>query len=104
MVSLHLYSLAHIGIYSLISSLSKEGRTVKSTRLQDRRSKKRKKPKHVTTIHETSNSRGKDSRRKTSENFDPNDPLRLFLWGPETKKLLTAQEESALIVQIQVCL
>ncbi|CAK9320090.1 unnamed protein product [Citrullus colocynthis] len=82
-------------------SLSKEGRTVKSTRLQDRRSKKRKKPKHVTTIHETSNSRGKDSRRKTNENFDPNDPLRLFLWGPETKKLLTAQEESELIVQIQ---
>lgn len=85
----------------MVSSLSKEQRTVKSTKLQDRRSKKRRVPKHVTTIHETYN-RGKDTRRKTSENFDPNDPLRLFLWGPETKKLLTVQEESELIVQIQV--
>lgn len=86
----------------MASSLSKEGIVVKSTKLQDRRSKKRRVPKHVTTIHETYNSRGKDTRRKTSENFDPNDPLRLFLWGPETKKLLTVQEESELIVQIQV--
>lgn len=82
-------------------SLSKEGRTVKSTRLQDRRSKKRKVPKHVTTIQETYSPKGKDTRRKGSENYDPNDPLRLFLWGPETKKLLTAQEESELIDQIQ---
>ncbi|XP_022978801.1 RNA polymerase sigma factor sigF, chloroplastic [Cucurbita maxima] len=81
-------------------SLSKEGITVKSTRLQDRRSKKRKVPKHVTIIHEN-HSRRKDTRRKTGENLDPNDPLRLFLWGPETTKLLTAEEEAKLIVQVQ---
>lgn len=97
-------NLAHIVTYSLISSLSKEGITVKSTRLQDRRSKKRKVPKHVTMIHENNNSRRKDTRRKTGENLDPNDPLRLFLWGPETTKLLTAEEEAKLIVQVQVCL
>ncbi|KAG7027252.1 hypothetical protein SDJN02_11264, partial [Cucurbita argyrosperma subsp. argyrosperma] len=42
-----------------------------------------------------------DARRTTSENFDPKNLLRLFLWAPETKKLLTVQEESELIVQIQ---
>ncbi|RVW30125.1 RNA polymerase sigma factor sigF, chloroplastic [Vitis vinifera] len=39
--------------------------------------------------------------RKINEGYDPKDPLRLFLWGPETRKLLTAKEESELIVQIQ---
>ncbi|XP_022962908.1 RNA polymerase sigma factor sigF, chloroplastic-like [Cucurbita moschata] len=52
-------------------------------------------------IHETYNSLGEDARRKTSENFDPKNLLRLFLWAPETKRLLTVQEESELIVQIQ---
>ncbi|KAJ4704926.1 RNA polymerase sigma factor [Melia azedarach] len=40
-------------------------------------------------------------KKKLSEGFDPNDPLRLFLWGPETRQLLTAEEESALVAQIQ---
>ena len=43
-----------------------------------------------------------DVRRKLSASFDPNVPLRLFLWGPETKQLLTAKEESELIIQVQV--
>ncbi|XVE76152.1 hypothetical protein DITRI_Ditri12bG0150600 [Diplodiscus trichospermus] len=42
-----------------------------------------------------------DVRRKLRESFDSNDPLRLFLWGPETKQLLTAKEESELVIQVQ---
>jgi len=55
-----------------------------------------------TRLHEINNSRNVDVKRKISEGFDPNDPLRLFLWGPETKQLLTAEEESELIARVQV--
>ena len=40
--------------------------------------------------------------RSKSKASDSDDPLRLFTWVPETKKLLTAKEESELIVHIQV--
>ncbi|XP_027363645.1 RNA polymerase sigma factor sigF, chloroplastic-like isoform X3 [Abrus precatorius] len=39
--------------------------------------------------------------RKINEEFDQNDPLRSFLWAPETKQLLTLEQESQLIAQIQ---
>uniref|UniRef100_A0A5B6YWT1 RNA polymerase sigma factor n=1 Tax=Davidia involucrata TaxID=16924 RepID=A0A5B6YWT1_DAVIN len=78
-----------------------EEKTVRSTRHLERRSRKRKVPKPIVMVHETSKSRRADLKRKISEAFDPNDPLRLFLWGPETKQLLTVKEESELIVQIQ---
>lgn len=74
---------------------------MRSTRLLERRSKKRRNPK--VTVHESHGSRRAEVQRKINEGYDPNDPLRLFLWGPETRKLLTAKEESELIVQIQVC-
>ncbi|MBA0746929.1 hypothetical protein Gogos_009401 [Gossypium gossypioides] len=73
---------------------------VRSTKRSERQSKRRRvQPKVV--ICETYSSRRKDVRRKSSEGSDPNDPLRLFLWGPETKQLLTAEEESVLIIQVQ---
>ncbi|KAG4152248.1 hypothetical protein ERO13_D04G111200v2 [Gossypium hirsutum] len=73
---------------------------VRSTKRLERQSKRRRvQPKVV--ICETYSSRRKDVRRKSSEVSDPNDPLRLFLWGPETKQLLTAEEESVLIIQVQ---
>ncbi|TYI87371.1 hypothetical protein E1A91_D04G130600v1 [Gossypium mustelinum] len=73
---------------------------VRSTKRLERQSKRRRvQPKVV--ICETYSSRRKDVRRKSSEGSDPNDPLRLFLWGPETKQLLTAEEESVLIIQVQ---
>ena len=75
--------------------------TVRSTRRLERRSKRRRVQPKV-TICETYSSRRMDARRKLRENFNPNDPLRLFLWGPETKQLLTAKEESELIIQVQV--
>ncbi len=53
-------------------------------------------------INEAYISRNVDVKRKINEGFDPNDPLRLFLWGPETKQLLTFKEESELIAQVQV--
>ncbi|KAB2035084.1 hypothetical protein ES319_D04G127700v1 [Gossypium barbadense] len=73
---------------------------VRSTKRLERQSKRRRvQPKVV--ICETYSSRRKDVRRKSSEGSDPNDPLQLFLWGPETKQLLTAEEESVLIIQVQ---
>lgn len=86
-----------------------EEKRVRSTRLLERRSKKRGLPKPQVLVHEINSSRNEinssrnvDVKRKISEGYDPNDPLRLFLWGPETKQLLTAEEESELIAQVQV--
>ncbi|KAL6336337.1 hypothetical protein AAG906_014507 [Vitis piasezkii] len=80
-------------------NLPLEEKTVRSTRLLERRSKKRRNPK--VAVHENHGSRRAEVQRKINEGYDPKDPLRLFLWGPETRKLLTAKEESELIVQIQ---
>ncbi|XP_062167759.1 RNA polymerase sigma factor sigF, chloroplastic isoform X3 [Alnus glutinosa] len=86
---------------SLVNFPLEEEKTVRSTRLLERRSKKRGVPKPRIPVHEINNSRNVDVKRKISEGFDPNDPLRLFLWGPETKQLLTAEEESELIARVQ---
>lgn len=82
--------------------LGDKEKTVRSTRLLERRSKKRKMPKSKVLFHETYTSRGADVRKRLNEGFDPNDPLRLFLGGPETKQLLTFEEESQLVIQVQV--
>ncbi|GMP50378.1 hypothetical protein CsSME_00017017 [Camellia sinensis var. sinensis] len=74
-----------------------EEKTVRSTRLLERRSKRRRVTKLNVVVHE----RRAELQRKTSEAFDPNDPLRLFLRSAETKQLLTVEEESDLIAQIQ---
>lgn len=42
--------------------------------------------------------------KKINRSLDSNDPLRSFLWGPETKQLLTVKEEKDLFVQIQASL
>lgn len=81
-----------------------EEATVRSKRLLERRSKKRTMPKNPkAVIHKVSGRRRTKDRDKEMNNkdFDPNDPLRLFLWGPETRQLLTAEEEYDLSVQIQ---
>ncbi|KAK7267707.1 hypothetical protein RIF29_20385 [Crotalaria pallida] len=80
-------------------------RTVRSTRLLERRHKQRKAPKAKVKDEESSLALKKDvlvlEEKKIIEGFDQDDPLRLFLWGPETKKLLTFEEESKLVAQIQ---
>ncbi|KAK9733346.1 hypothetical protein RND81_04G061600 [Saponaria officinalis] len=73
--------------------------TVRSTRLLERKARRRKSSK-PRVIHET-NSPVKVEPRRSSEAFDHNDPLRMFLWGPEKKQLLTLAEETALIREIQ---
>lgn len=73
---------------------------VRSRRLLERRSKNRKMPNcPKAVVRETSSLRTADKDRGVK--FDPNDPLRLFLMGPETKQLLTAKEESDLSIRIQ---
>ncbi|KAK4793671.1 hypothetical protein SAY86_024106 [Trapa natans] len=78
-----------------------EVRTVRSTRLLERQSRRRRMPKSKDLIPDMYLSKRVDAKKKLNEGYDPNDPLRLFLWGPETRQLLTIEEESELIVQIQ---
>lgn len=81
---------------------------MRSTRLLERRSKQRKVPKSKVIDDETYLARKDDAQeklraeKKKNEEHDQDDPLRLFLWGPETKQLLTLEQESQLISQIQV--
>ncbi|KAK9290197.1 hypothetical protein L1049_008363 [Liquidambar formosana] len=89
-----------LGPTSSANFLFEGDKTVRSTRLLERQSKRRV-PKLKVMVPETYSSRRANLKRKLSEGFDPNDPLRLFLWGPETKQLLTVKEESELIIQIQ---
>lgn len=79
-----------------------EVKTVRSTRLLERQSRRRRIPKSNNLVPDTSKSKRVDAKKKLNEGYDPNDPLRLFLWGPETRQLLTIEEESELIIQIQV--
>ncbi|KAK4730929.1 hypothetical protein R3W88_023917 [Solanum pinnatisectum] len=87
---------------NLVDDKLKEQRTVRSTRFIERQSRKRGAPKPIQQVQETNRSGRPDVRRKVNESIDLNDPLRMFLWGPETKQLLTAKEESELIVKIQI--
>ncbi|GMI71227.1 RNApolymerase sigma-subunit F, SIGMA FACTOR 6 [Hibiscus trionum] len=77
-----------------------EAVTVRSTRHFERQSKRRRRQSKF-TVSETYSSRKTNVRKKSSGSFNPNDPLRLFLRGPETTQLLTAKEESELIIQVQ---
>lgn len=78
-----------------------EEKVIRSTRLLERRSKRRGvKPK--VKAPEIRHYKRLDVQRKVTGAFDQNDPLRMFLWGPETKQLLTSKEESELILNIQV--
>ncbi|CAK7343128.1 unnamed protein product [Dovyalis caffra] len=78
-----------------------EGKIVRSRRRLERQSLNRRVPKTKDMVYETYKSKSADLQKRPSEGFDPNDPLRLFLWGPETKQLLTAKEEFELIAQVQ---
>ncbi|KAK8553822.1 hypothetical protein V6N13_072759 [Hibiscus sabdariffa] len=77
-----------------------EAVVVRSTRHFERQSKRRRRQSKFTDP-ETHSSRNTNVRKKSSGSFNPNDPLRLFLSGPETTQLLTAKEESELIIQVQ---
>ncbi|XP_077221756.1 RNApolymerase sigma-subunit F [Tasmannia lanceolata] len=95
--------ISGLGLVESSVQITEEETIVRSKRLLERRSKKRgvpKKPK--LDAHEVSYLRPKELGRKINyKTFDPSDPLQLFLWGPETKQLLTQKEESELFVQVQ---
>uniref|UniRef100_A0A1D1ZHW8 RNA polymerase sigma factor rpoD n=1 Tax=Anthurium amnicola TaxID=1678845 RepID=A0A1D1ZHW8_9ARAE len=105
------YSMAHVnGFYfpgqgsknSAKEIVSVEEATVRSKQLLERRSKRRRVPKKTTVISDaTAYSISTEMSRKMSKGLNKNDPLRLFLWGPETKQLLTLKEERDLFNKIQ---
>ncbi|MED6156753.1 hypothetical protein PIB30_017363 [Stylosanthes scabra] len=92
---------------SLAETSVGKNKIVRSRRLLERRSKQRKVPKSKFLDDESYLARKSDLQgrlqveKKIKEGFDQNDPLRLFLWGPETKRLLTSEEESQLFAQLQ---
>ncbi|KAJ6425444.1 hypothetical protein OIU84_026090 [Salix udensis] len=93
--------LDHVASTSSSNFSSEEVKIVRSNRHLERQSLNRRVPKTKDMIFETYNSSGADAQKRLSDGFDPNDPLRLFLWGPETTQLLTASEEFELIAQVQ---
>jgi len=95
---------------SLVDSSPKRNKIVRSTRIIERRSKQRKASKSILLDEESYLDRKSYVQRKLrlekklNEGFDQNDPLRMFLSGPESRQLLTREEESELITQLQVSL
>lgn len=87
---------------NLIDLHVEEETSVRSTRLLKRRSKRRRVQKPKVTVQESKHSEKKNLQRKISEAGDQNDQLWSFV-NLETK-LLTACEESDLIVKIQGCM
>ncbi|KAG2285426.1 hypothetical protein Bca4012_034082 [Brassica carinata] len=87
---------------SSMSSLPEEGTIVRSKKLLERRARNRRAPKPNGLDNESSYIPQKvNAKKKMRQGFDNDDALQLFLWGPETKQLLTAKEEAELITHIQ---
>ncbi|KAF3550532.1 hypothetical protein DY000_02001983 [Brassica cretica] len=73
-----------------------------SKSLLERRAKNRSAPKPNSLDSEVYVPQKTNAKKKMKQGFDTDDALQLFLWGPETKQLLTANEEAELITHIQV--
>ncbi|KAG9441827.1 hypothetical protein H6P81_017681 [Aristolochia fimbriata] len=91
------------GFEHLASQLNMEEVTVvRSKRLLQRQLVKRKAPKNLLVEHHSQQVRERDPATKTSSrSLDSTDPFKYFLFGHETKRLLTAKEEHDLFVQIK---
>ncbi|CAM0878185.1 unnamed protein product [Alopecurus aequalis] len=76
---------------------------IRSTRLRERRSKRRDTPRASTTDVQCSvaDSKKKERSKKYGRVLGPDEPFRLFLRDPETTEFLTAKEEKHLFSQIQ---
>lgn len=75
---------------------------IRSKRLLERRSRKRKVPKKPDyVVSEVSSAMIAELNKKIEKGLNTDDPFRLFLWGPETKQLLTVAEEKDLFLHIQ---
>lgn len=82
-----------------------EEKMVRSKRRLERQSKRRKVPKKPeNAVYEVSGPMIVDLKKKLQKALNTDDPFRLFLWGPETKQLLTVKEEKDLFLNIQACL
>ncbi|MED6207115.1 hypothetical protein PIB30_032947 [Stylosanthes scabra] len=94
-------------IFGLDVPSLRSNKTVRSTRLLERKSKQRKAPKSRAKDDEAylprkDNAKGRlRVEKKLNAELDQNDALHMFLWGPDSKQLLTLEEESQLIAQIQ---
>lgn len=93
----HLYSLSDVA--GLANTSLRHKRMVRSTRLHERRTKQRRLPELNIEVQEIKHHRKPESSGKYG-GFDSNDTLQMFLGGPETRQLLTAEEESELISKI----
>ncbi|WZZ39958.1 hypothetical protein YC2023_036217 [Brassica napus] len=72
-----------------------------SKSLLERRAKNRSAPKPNSLDSEVYVPQKTKAKKKMKQGFDTDDALQLFLWGPATKQLLTANEETELITHIQ---
>nr|AKC88772.1 sigma factor [Geranium maderense] len=77
-----------------------EGITVRSTRLQERNSKKRKVPKLQSVLSERNMPKMVKAKRKIKKSLGGKDPLKSLLSSSKTK-VLTSKEELELIAQVQ---
>ncbi|CAN8284958.1 unnamed protein product [Cochlearia groenlandica] len=85
-------------------TLPEEGNIVRSKRMLERRGKNRRATKPNDDGVDTKEcyvTQKVNSKKKYKQGIDNDDALQLFLWGPETKQLLTAKEEAELISHIQ---
>lgn len=84
---------------------TKKVKFVKSTRLLERQSKRRKGSKSNVIVRESNASTKPEPEKKTSyKDANLHDPLRMFLARPVTRELLSSKEELELIANIKVCL
>nr|AKC88767.1 sigma factor [Erodium texanum] len=94
-------SLSHsLGSTSLTKFPLDEGIIVRSTRLQERHSKKRKVPKLKGSVNERNMSRKVKAKRKIKKGLGGNDPFKSLLASNKTK-VLTTKEELEVIAQVQ---
>jgi len=79
---------------------------VRSKRLLERRSKKRKVPRASSNdaLCSVVNSKKKEKAKKFGRVLEPDEPFKLFLRDRETTEFLTAKEEKQMFSQIQACL
>lgn len=76
---------------------------IRSTRLLERRSKKRCAPRASSNdvLCGVVNSKNKEKSKKFGRVLDPDEPFKLFLRDRETTEFLTAKEEKQMFSQIQ---
>lgn len=91
---------------SINESMAGEKKAVTSRKLLERKSRKKNGFKKSNNVSfETSTTMETDRVKRIKKTFNnDDDPLRLFLRSPETKKLLTIAEEKDLFAQIQAYL